>query len=809
MKTKILSLFLLILLSIIYVYNRYNNYLMIIMSFYIVLFLGYIIKRGKFHFSNKKWIFMSLILSLISTIYIFQNFVISYKYNDISIKNISNDSIIIDAIYIDSEKVKINKKYDIKYDMINDSVIDTEYKVQNKDTSKYKATLAPGESYNFHVAKKKNIEIQIQRTEVAFDISINNKIINVNSFDYKNVPTKATKMGDYNFKYSIDNKYIDDNISILWIILLLNIISFILINLSLENKKLQCLLLSIGIIEFSPLFSINPWIKIFLYGCLLLLLKFTKDSFSENKNNKIKILFLLSSLYISFSILGKYLIDDISIFSVIGYLLLTTLFYKLMPFFMNLIELIYVKMKYKSKPENNNLFLSRLLIFVITISILFIYEFLFSPYIYLADGFMELQSAKGQALSNWHPYLHILLLKLFYCIFNNVTSFIYFRIIIYALLFNKIIFYFQKKGLSLLWVDLITIIFNIMPTTGTIMVTLLKDVDFSIALVALTFFVYLIFYDFEQFNKNKFNYLFLLISLIGVGFFRHNGFYISIGVIILLMTKSFKAHSNWLKITICSFIIVAFFIKVPLIKWLKVEKAPPNFDMATIIHGFGYIMLEDKDELSKETYSYLTKNILSFKAFELYYHKYNIDPLLHYNSSKESHKIRNKKINKSKLISLYLKQVLKSPLYLLKDRLYGTDIIWNVVDNGKIKSLKYQTLYDEFSVNYKAEFIMNGRNSEFVTNVLNFIANNDLLNILFYRVGLYIDILIILINYQFVKKKKYLICLFPLLFNIITLFIAMHYQAFRYGWAIPAIVILFTLITLCDFRKDNKIDIAC
>ena len=158
--------------------------------------------------------------------------------------------------------------------------------------------------------------------------------------------------------------------------------------------------------------------------------------------------------------------------------------------------------------------------------------------------------------------------------------------------------------------------------------------------------------------------------LIGVAFFRHNGIYIAITVLVVLLFKMIKTKNKYLGVCLTMFLILSVILKGPLYQKLKVEAAPRNFNIATMIHGLGYIMVEDKTEFDQKTYKYLTNNVLTFKDFNLYYDKYNIDVMLHYNAKGNSKIIRDKQINQKKIIKIYLKQLLKSPIYLLKDRLY-------------------------------------------------------------------------------------------------------------------------------------------
>lgn len=804
MKKKLPIYLLISLITLLYSINRYDNYFMVIGSIILItsiLFL--VIYKGSINKLLKRSLIISITLTSLVTIYLAPNFIGEYKYNTVTIKNISDDKILIDAIYVDGQKIPIDKAYDVKTDILNDASLNTEYQVQNKLGDDYKGSLAAKETYQFKVNKNKKIEIEIQKKNTSFDVSINNSVVNIAAFNYDEVNKRAAKMANYNDLYIIDNYNINYQNIWNWIkLLLLGISVFLLINLSFQNKKLQIVLLALILIEFNPFFLVDIISKIILIISLGLILKFGNFDFKPSKKNNF--VMLGSSFLLSFSIFGKYIIDNFNIISFITYCLSILFFYYLILISISIIDLMIKNIKTTKSPKR--LFLHRLIVFTITILILFFYQMLFYPYIYSADGFMEISDVYNNTLSNWHPYLHILLLKAVYFLFHNLNLFIYFRIIIYSLLFNIIIFYFHKKGLKLIYVYLITIIFHLCPTTGIMMVTLAKDVDFCICLVGLSYLLYLLFYDIKAFNKSKLNYLLLLIMLIGVAFFRHNGIYIAITVLVVLLFKMIKTKNKYLGVCLTMFLILSVILKGPLYQKLKVEAAPRNFNIATMIHGLGYIMAEDKTEFDQKTYKYLTNNVLTFKDFNLYYDKYNIDVMLHYNAKENSKIIRDKQINQKKIIKIYLKQLLKSPIYLLKDRLYGTDIIWDIVEDDKINTLKYQVLYDEFDVNYKTNNTINSCSSSFMTNILNWLASKSIFNILLFKVGLYLDLIIILLNYQIIKRKKTFIYLLPLLVNLLTLFIAMHYQAVRYVWMIFPIAFLNLLIVLFSNIRKSKID---
>lgn len=810
---KIISYLFLIVFSLIYTTNNYSNILAIIGGNIIVLGIyGLIFYHYEFSLKNKKKVILSILIALICSILTFGQMAYSYKNNSIEIKNISDGMVTIDAIYTDNAKQKIKKAYYSEYDRINTSNKNTSYQRYNKTNDKYKATLKPNQKYKINIKKKKQIKIELQRNTIDYNVLINNKKIKIKAFDYL-LNDKAVKIYNPDYKYNYTN--VNEDVSLFKTIAILGISFFVYFNLLvrvLDNKKGILLFLFLMLIEFNAFINIDlitKFVLMIIYA--IFILKYDQDW--EYKNIGQKILVGLGSIYISFSFFGSNLIsENFNIKTFLVYIIFSIWIYLLFPFVFNFIKKIKVKNENKEL-DKKRIWIHRLIVFAIVVIIGIIYQLIFNPYILPPDGYMQLSDISNNTLSNWHPYMHTLLIKMFYLLFGDVKYFITFRIIIYACILTNILFYFYKKNMSLTKIYITAIFITILPVTGIFLVTMWKDVDFSLAILYLTFLIYLIIKDFEYFNKNKFNYLFLVICLICVGVFRHNGIVVMIFTIIMLLIYALKKKKKILLIILFVPIISVYIINKPLYKLLKVEDAPANFDVATILHGFNYLMYTDNLNIDSESYRYLISKMPK-KAWKYSYDKYNIDLMLHYTD----YDIRNVKLNKKKLVKLYMKQFVKTPSFLIKDRLYGTDIIWNVSEKDEIMTYKYQIFHDEFETNYAKSFDINAKKNNLkmyvnanensaqksVDNLLVFIANNEILNSLFFRVGIYIDILIILIIYSIlIKKKELIICLVPVIINTLTLLLFMHHYEYRYVWNIFLISCLFLLIFIYNNNEKD------
>ena len=128
--------------------------------------------------------------------------------------------------------------------------------------------------------------------------------------------------------------------------------------------------------------------------------------------------------------------------------------------------------------------------------------------------------------------------------------------------------------------------------------------------------------------------------------------------------------------------------------------------------------------------------------------------------------------------------------------------MWNIVKNDEIQTFDYQIDEDQFGFSYYNEKDIELHDSalkRMITKILLFISNNKILNMIFLRSGLYLCLLLILFINFFDKKNWLILC--PFIINIMTLFIALHHQSYRYVMFIPLIFIIYFLQVILNNNK--------
>ncbi len=774
----------LILYALLYSIKNYQHINIVIISMLIIFILGSILYKSKNLFTKKN-ILISIGISIFCLFFTISTFNTKPKINKLEIENISKEPVTVDAIYFDEKIIKPKYKYKQKYDNINHTSLKTEYQLYNKIDSSHKMTLFPNTKYSFNIKNVKDIEILFQSNKKVANVLVNNKLKVIPSYTYDNY--KANMIYDSDFHY----KYTNQKIKISPYCILMSLLSLILyfqIGITLiSNHKNIIKLLLLLIIELNPIIKISILSKIIATIFVFLCLKFGKVE--EKLFSPLRILF---SLLISFTFIGDRLINDLLTWRLLTiYIFTTILIYLLIPYMINILEKI--KIKNKLHEVKNKIWKHKVAIFIITLVICLIYQYIFFPYIPHVDGVMELSNIDMNKFSNWHPYFHTIILSFFTNILGNAQYFITFRLIIYCLLLNSILFYFYRNGLTLPKIYLISILFTIFPITGVMLVTLVKDTDFSLALIALSFYLYLLIKDNTYFRSKKRNYIFLSLSLLLTATFRHNGLYITVVIaLILIVLAIFK--KRYLLLTSTLLVLISIYvIESPLYKYLHVEDGPRNVEISTMLHGFTYLMVEDK-KIDEETYYYLINNIFSEEDFKKSYDPYNIDLQLHY----VNNGYRDLPLDKKKIIKGYFKQIFMSPIELIKDRLYGVDLVWNVGQKDKVRNYKYQLYYDEFETDYSDSELYKLHYQKTLSKIVNktllAITSVDILNAIFFRGGIYLAILLVFTYYYLRKKEKTIIAILPVVVNILTLMLAMAHQEYRYVWVIQLCIMLIYMM---------------
>lgn len=598
-------------------------------------------------------------------------------------------------------------------------------------------------------------------------------------------------------------------------------------NLNIIYMFINFLIFNIFIIKFNIIFS-KSLIDQIVFGLVLTFIPyFVIDSkklklLKDYNNIFCKILIFLISIWISFSLIGSNLfLENINRFLLSKIIYLLVLSISIIPI---VIFVLYLLEYIKNKIFNNKETLPKISktkenIILLSISLLFtiIVYFFFAPGLISPDTYVQWLEAIGhQELGDGGSALLGIIYRPFAMLFTKPEVYLSFQAFIFTFIIGKIILYFKNKInhkiLIIFW-----ILFILFPANFVYSFTLWKDIPYTLILIINTYFLI------RYFRKDMNNTLWILFGFTNslMYFFRHNGKIVALCLIvyfiILLILKRKKEYLYFLIISILSIVFVSK-ILFPL---FKVDTRINHGDspITTMVAHVYSKVLKDGHKVDQRIEKIMSKYADKNHYIELY-DKYNID-WLSFNEDRINKYIKNRFTVKETL-DVYFYLLGKYPKYVIEERFFGTDLLWNM--SMSKESFNYVFVEGaELLISSQSEYEIYKKIDSRVTNKFTFLIPRynigdkyfGLLNILkkkysvldniFFRIGLYINLFLISCLFIYKNNKKYFIVTSILMINTFTWLILMLHQSYRYLWYIP-VLLFFIIISSTAYIKETKVN---
>ena len=395
-------------------------------------------------------------------------------------------------------------------------------------------------------------------------------------------------------------------------------------------------------------------------------------------------------------------------------------------------------------------------------------------------------------LTDWHPFLYTLFIRLLSFIWNSPSILILFNILLYSIIFSAILNYFYKKGMNFLLLASISILVTIIPTNGRMMVTFWKDITYSAGMLWLSFIIVKLVME-RQADTPKtqvFSELFLALAIIL--FSRHNGIVVVLGSLIVV---SYFFRSNIKKYLFFSSIFLASFfgLKTTLFRFFKVEEGWYTVEHAMVRHLAYYLVKQKLNDSEKAV-------LLKIMPEEVWIKQYN--PWTHDTYAFGDHKdLYRKNVNqyKSEIRSLFFKKILNDPLPFLQSEKNITELLWRPIPSANSYRNEYCKTCGK-GLNNKTRIILD-RFTAFSDNV----KKPYYMPLLFWSGAMNIIIYFAVFLFLIIRRKFiYAIVFLPDLFNTLSLVIANTAQDFRYvycSFIIFPLILLFLFYLLIIRKK--------
>ena len=542
---------------------------------------------------------------------------------------------------------------------------------------------------------------------------------------------------------------------------------------------------------------------------------FFNKTISKIKYTRIELIFLIIvNLCISFFVSGKVLfltdsVVSISLLSILFYLL-TNIF--IFPFVCNLLYLLDNSNVVDKKRKSDDSKKFALKIFAISFAIMIVACIAFYPGNITSDTVDQIAQATGQyQINNVHPALNAIIIKILMSIWNNP----FVVVIGYSLFLSLVLthiykfLYEQKANEKFLYISLLVFMLSINNLT---MITMAwKDIPFTIALLWLTFEAYKIVKLKDDYFKSMWNIVLFIIPMTLSYFLRYNGMFPYILMILYLIYIIFKSK---VKLRIATTIVLCFAsvwtVKGPVYDFFDVAKSDGITGGAASFaaKGLGALIYYDGN-LSEEDLETISK-LADLDDLREFYYAYSIDTYS-FQDIKFSEGID--RLGVAKIYEMYVKHFFKNPDIIIRDRLDGSNLLWSYDTpvGGFNYKYDYGVAYPDWVKDFNGMERNEGNSYIPKANLLKSsieiyqkgVNKVKLLDSFFWRGGIILSILLVLLYFVFIRKIHILPAMYPTLISVLFWFALMNHQSYRYIWFLY--VNTFFLVIFALLEKKNKV----
>jgi len=435
--------------------------------------------------------------------------------------------------------------------------------------------------------------------------------------------------------------------------------------------------------------------------------------------------------------------------------------------------------------------------FILFMSIWMIFFISFYPANMSSDSIDQWKLAIGIfPLNDWHPIGHTLIISLLLKIVESPVILSLAQMTFTSCIFASCFRYFYKKGIGIRVLYIMAIILAILPNTGVNVVTIWKDIPYTVTLVWLTYLLLRFVNDKEECLKSIIWLGQLGAALVLVTLLRHNGIVVLIACTILFCIVSIRERKKTPIIVVMIAILTVIGIKGPICKKLEVNPNAPGIKYISPIHdiaGEWYYY----DDITEETQEFM-EGILEEKVWKELYNQYSANPYMFENEYDFVKKLGEQEF--SEVIGTYIKSLINNPGAIIYYRLSSFNLLWDVTQPNNSYNNRYCSEIIENDIGLKQN---QTKLTELCNKYLEISAINPVTDTLIWRVGIYL-VGIIIMSYRWVVKRnwKKFIVIIPLVSNIVSLALTMNWQEYRY---IYFIFLIFYVILLDSLSKEVEL----
>lgn len=565
-------------------------------------------------------------------------------------------------------------------------------------------------------------------------------------------------------------------------------------------------------------YEFMDWANIFILLLSVFSLLFVANHTAEYKNYYGKwkdcaIVFI--SIYFSFALFGRSLFLNelpvtVDCMRILAFLILAVSVYPLTRGMLFLLEVLSKKIKIHSGKQSAAK--TALLCGLVFFGLLLFLSLRYYPCTMTADSVNHWKRAVGlEELTDYWSIAYQMFLAFLFNISKAETPYIYcvFQMALFSVVWSDIVFYFSRKGVGKKALIVASILFSICPSSFLLTMYLSSNVLGSILVLGVTVSIVELLSD-PAFYGNCFLWRFKTIVVVVITVLCRDNYFLILFPSVVLCVWIIRRNPSMIKtVAIVSACIIACFFLIKGVGYRFIDYTHVGKESQTIRPLMAPVgsAIKQHVDLPQDIIE-VAERILPLSEWEIRYLEFNSDPLTWGNPMPDYAAVSLKEA-----FSIYMKMLFLYPDIVIKDRLDGSDAIWNI--RGRIIRC---TTWREGDVDFldarpfAENNIIGNSMLRVIDNIDHFLVSlsteNEIMDMFIWRNGIYVYFLFVIFLFLKLNKKTYFIWgVMPAVFIMLGYVLVIAWRMYFYLWFFPLAVtfLLFSSMIECcgDLNSDN------
>ena len=423
------------------------------------------------------------------------------------------------------------------------------------------------------------------------------------------------------------------------------------------------------------------------------------------------------------------------------------------------------------------------------------------------DAIDQLSQATGlHGINDWHPVMHTLLEKLILTVIPQAGAITAVQMLLFTWLLTAILMIGHDSGIPLRRLTFLGAVIELLPNQALSWTNVLKDFPFTLALLWGLYLLALLAMKKPQSRKFGF-YVCLTVDIFLICTLRHNGVVPGLAVAVLCIVLTLKNHAalKWRPaVSALTAVVLLAVYKGPVFTALGV--APNGMSPYTTMMCAAGSCINKELPLSEESEQIMEK-ALPLEDWGEYYSRFVGHDPYYWDRPAGSAPYKISDITARDAFTVYLEALRKYPDVVIKDRLDGTDILWDVVqppDSFNARSFSFVSPFPENMLPLDTSRLDRQDDGSYIKTAVPakayYSAANTPINsaadMLLWRTGAYlIAFWVLLLFWSKNRMGRLWWAALPMLANAAGSMLVLYHQSFRYVYFVQVSVLALLYIT--------------